>query len=247
MSKDRHPHITEVTSGQTSTLESIKSDYQILEIRHHPVYGHQLLIDGDLQISESDHAYNVAMTAPLAGLGDLDRVLILGGGDGGVLNELLQMVERDGRQLERAIMVDIDEEVLRLSREYLPGICGEAFTHPRGQVIVDDAFNYIKNYRGLDAVIYDLTIDPVREERTRQEFIEDMVARIAESLKPGGIVNMQCCGTRSYDPQTGVVREELLQEVYSALEKKQFIKINEQRVWVPSFEEMWTFVSARKR
>ncbi len=99
---------------------------QQVRIVRHPVFGGQLFLDGDLQISESDTAYGIAMISPLLGLDRLQRVAILGGGDGGVLWELLRTLEPLGQLPRELTMVEIDARVIELCRVHLPATCGEA-------------------------------------------------------------------------------------------------------------------------
>ncbi len=242
-----HPAMPqEIQHYEITPIARVTSPWQEIEIRHHPKFGNQLVIDGDLQISESDRSYNVAMVSPLIMLGAFGRVAILGGGDGGVLHELLDIDQHQGRDLESAVMIDIDAEVTRLSREYLPVLCGDAFEHPKAEVIIGDVFEYIDTHQDLDGVIYDLTIDPVREGQSRREFLQELMQKVARSLKPGGMLNMQCCGTRPFDPETGIARHEIMADIESAL-AGDFHQFTEQRVFIPSFGEAWTFLAARRK
>ena len=231
--------------SQITSITQVTSPWQSIEIRHHPKFGHQLVIDDDLQISESDRSYNVAMVSPLIMLGTFGRVAILGGGDGGVLRELLDIDQEQGRELETAVMIDIDVEVTRLAREYLPGLCGDAFDHPKSEIIIGDVFEYIENQKELDGVIYDLTIDPVREGQARREFLQELMQKVAQNLKTGGMLNMQCCGTRPFDEETGIARHEIMSDIETAL-KNDFHDFVEQRVFIPSYGEAWTFLAARR-
>lgn len=234
-----------VNDAESRIITRTTSPWQDIEIRYHEKFGHQLIIDKDLQISESDRSYNVAMVSPLVMMGTFGRVAILGGGDGGVLHELLEMDRHQSRELEKAVMIDIDEEVMRLSRKYLPGLCGDAFDHPKAEVIAGDVFEYIDTREQLDGVIYDLTIDPVREDQTRAEFLSDLMQKVARSLKPGGMLNMQCCGTLAFDEETGIARADIMCDIENAL-KNDFTGFVEQRVFIPSFREAWTFLAGRK-
>lgn len=217
-------------------LNSSQSDWQLVEIYQHPVYGNQLWIDRDLQISESDLAYNTAMTAPLLTLPVCERVAILGGGDGGVMNTLLQQSDLLGRELEQVTLIDIDATVIELSQRYLPRLCGEAFADPRSEVIVGDAFGWVEAARDLDAVIYDLTMEPVSEKTERADFMEAILGSIHQSLKPGGVLSLQACG--ALQPE----REHWLGELKEHLEAR-FGPVYEQQVMVPSYGELWTFLS----
>lgn len=216
-----------------------QTDWQLVEVVHHPVYGNQLLIDHDLQISEADFAYNTAMTAPVLTLERCHRAAILGGGDGGVLHELLLACDRAGKDLEAVTMVDIDGEVVELCRRHMPVLCGDAFDDPRADVRIGDAFAWIEQARELDAVLYDLTMEPVREGISRREFIGEILSKIQASLRPGGVISMQACGEQ--EPQ----RKQLLHQIAAGLDEW-FTDRSEQQVMIPSYGELWTFMAARK-
>lgn len=233
------------TERLPQTLERVRSPYQLVEIRAHPLYGNQLVIDGDLQISESDGSYNTAMACPTLTLSECGRVAILGGGDGGVLNELLHRFADAGRPVPETTLVDIDPVVMELSERHLPKLCGDAFASPNAEVLAADAFDWIARQRDLDAVIYDLTMDPVRDDMDRDEFIRDTLERIAAALRPGGMLTMQCCGHGLADPRDARDREQLLGEIREAL-RARFDQVVEQDVLVPSFEDLWTFATAIK-
>ncbi|HEY8554411.1 MAG TPA: methyltransferase [Burkholderiales bacterium] len=224
-------------SGAPALIERVRSRYQLLEIRRHPQYGAQLYIDGDLQISESDVVYGAAIAAPAAAAPALRRVAILGGGDGGALNEVLRTADAAGAPLETVTLVDIDAEAIALARRHLPGVCGRAFDDPRAQVIVRDALAYVRSARGLDAVICDLTMEPVRAGQSRSAFMEEIVAHAAAALRPGGIFSVQAGGTAEH---ADIIRE--LRAVVAA----RFEQLQEQNVFVPSYEGLWTFIAARK-
>ncbi|MCP6513895.1 polyamine aminopropyltransferase, partial [Klebsiella pneumoniae] len=90
------------------------------------------------QITEMDEfVYQEMLThVPLLAHGDARRVLIIGAGDGGVLKRVLQQ-----RNVEKAVMVEIDGEVIRLVKEFLPEIAGDAWNDPRAEVIVGDGID----------------------------------------------------------------------------------------------------------
>jgi spermidine synthase len=223
-----------------------RSRYQDICVARHPLFGGQLYLDGDLQISESDTAYGTAMVGPLLDLPAGARVAILGGGDGGVLNELLRNFHALGRLPASLTMVEIDGRVIELSRRYLPALCGDAFDDPAAEVRVGDAFAWIESARDLDAVIYDLTMDPVREGQTRAQFITNIVGLMARALKPGGILSMQCCGHGLTHAADRADRAVLLPMIHQAVDRH-FSDRCEQRLLVPSYRDLWTFLWARRR
>ncbi len=221
------------------------SGLQHIRITRHPTFGGQLHLDGDLQISESDTAYGVAMASPLLALQQRERVAILGGGDGGVLNELLRSLEPLGDLPAELTMIEIDARVMELAREHLPATCGDALDSPHANVVVGDAFAWIDQARDLDAVVYDLTMDPVREGQSRADFITRIISRIARALRPGGVLSMQCCGHGLHDAGDRATRREVLPLIRDAVDAH-FTDRCEQDVLVPSYRDLWTFLSARK-
>jgi spermidine synthase/spermine synthase len=239
MKELRHNGDLSGVQGELTVLARRQSPYQWIEIVQHPVYGAQLILDGDLQISESDFAYNTALAAPVMTLARRDHVAILGGGDGGVLNELLRAGERTGKPVDRITMVDIDADVMTLCEDLMPTFCGSAFRHPRAEVIAGDALSWLEQAENLDAVIYDLTMDPVRDDMTRSQFIRYWLNAVHRALRPDGVVSLQACGEN--EPE----RESLLGELRTVLDD-QFQDRREQEVMVPSYGEHWTFMAAWK-
>lgn len=227
------------STAAAEIVETRSSAWQYIEIRRHPVFGHQLVIDGDLQISESDFAYGTALVAPVLTLTECRKVAILGGGDGGVLRELLNACDRLDRGLKHATLIDIDPDVIELCRRWMPRLWQGAFDDSRAEVICGDAFGWLATAADLDAVIYDLTLDPVREGVSRNDFIREIIDQMERALRPGGVVTMQACGEWVPD------REELLSQLRSRFDES-FVDREEQLVTVPSYGEKWTFMTARK-
>jgi spermidine synthase/spermine synthase len=233
------------TTVAPTLVHHAKSDFQDIEIYEHPDYGHQLVIDGDLQISTSDLAYQVSMSAPLIGqLPEQAQVAILGGGDGGVLNQLLQHHDLGHIDLAKAIMIDIDASVIDLCQKHLPVLNDKIATHPRGEIIVGDAFGFLaEQEKCLDAVIYDLTMTPVNANLSQETFTEQTISQIAKSLKPSGVLSMQVCGLQENDPALAK-QAALLQQLVPRCCEEYFEQAQTQAVIIPSFEMPWLFQSA---
>jgi S-adenosylmethionine decarboxylase proenzyme len=211
---------------------SARSKFQQIDIIENESFGRMLFLDRDLQISDGDASlYNASLVAPIVQEKiPLDRVAILGGGDGGVLFELLK------NELGSVVLVDIDGDVIEASRKYLRTICGDSFDRPNVSVRIEDANEFLEREKGFDAIIYDLTMFPealTRSERT--DFLNGIFSRISKSLRPGGIVTMQCCS--EFDKKT----KELLCDILS----DKFADIVFETTFIPSFCENWMFASAR--
>ncbi|MFZ4409082.1 MAG: polyamine aminopropyltransferase [Paracraurococcus sp.] len=169
-------------------LARVRSDFQDIMIFESHTHGRVMLLDGVVQITEADEFVYQEMLAhvPLLAHGAAKRVLIIGAGDGGVLRRVLQH-----RGVERAVMVEIDGEVIRLAKEHLPGIAGDAWADPRAEVIVGDGIDYVKQApdASFDVVIVDST-DPIGVGEVL--FTDEFYANCARLLSAHGLVVNQC-------------------------------------------------------
>ena len=142
------------------------------------------MLDGLIQITEADEFVYQEMLAhvPLLAHGDARRVLIIGAGDGGVLRRVLQH-----RTVEMAVMVEIDGEVIRLAREFMPAIAGDAWDDRRASVVVGDGLEFVAkaDAAAFDVIIVDST-DPVGVGEAL--FTEAFYADCARVLGPAGVV-----------------------------------------------------------
>ena len=133
---------------------SKKTPYQKLEVLDTYLYGKVLVLDGIVQTTEKDEFYYHEMMThlPLIYHGNAKKVLIIGGGDGGTLEEVLK------HPVKEVQMVELDREVIEVSKKYLPSICKKAFEDKRSKVIIEDGLKFIKKFRNyFDIVIIDLT------------------------------------------------------------------------------------------
>lgn len=169
-------------------LARFTSDFQDIMIFESETHGRVMMLDGVVQITEADEFSYQEMIAhvPLLAHGDAKRVLIIGAGDGGVLRRVLQH-----RNVERAVMVEIDGEVIRLAKEFLPRIAGDAWNDPRAEVLVADGIDYVRKApdASFDVVIVDST-DPIGVGEVL--FTDEFYANCARLLTARGLVVNQC-------------------------------------------------------
>jgi len=169
-------------------LARVKSEFQDIVIFESNSHGRVMVLDGVIQITEGDEfVYQEMLThVPLLAHGAAANVLIIGAGDGGVLRRVLQH-----KNVQRAVMVEIDGEVIRLSKEFLPNIAGDAWNDPRAQVIVGDGIDYVR--KGADAsfdvIIVDST-DPIGVGEVL--FTDEFYQNCARILTPRGLIVNQC-------------------------------------------------------
>jgi spermidine synthase len=169
-------------------LARVKSEFQDIAIFETSTHGRVMTLDGVVQITEGDEfVYQEMLThVPLLAHGAAANVLIIGAGDGGVLRRVLMH-----KTVTRAVMVEIDGEVIRLSKEYLPKIGGDAWTDPRAQVIVGDGIDYVKTAPdgAFDVIIVDST-DPIGVGEVL--FTDEFYKNAARILSARGIIVNQC-------------------------------------------------------
>jgi len=169
-------------------LAHVQSAFQDIVVFESFSHGRVMVLDGCIQITERDEFVYQEMLAhvPLLAHGDAKSVLIIGAGDGGVLRRVLQH-----RNVARAVMVEIDGEVIRLAKAFLPGIGGDAWDDKRAEVIVGDGIDYVRNAAdaSFDVIIVDST-DPVGVGEVL--FSDDFYRNCARILTQSGLVVNQC-------------------------------------------------------
>jgi spermidine synthase len=179
---ESHHHAIEETyfAGRTA--------FQDVAVIRSAAFGKMLIIDGDTQSSQADEQiYHEALVHPaLAALDDRSEVLILGGGEGATLREALRRPD-----VRHVTMVDIDGEVVELSKRYLAEWSAGAFDDPRARVIVGDALAFLKDdAERYDAIVSDLT-EPLEDSPSNPLFCSAVFASIKRRLRPGGVYVLQ--------------------------------------------------------
>ena len=162
---------------ELARVTSAFQDIVVFESRSH---GRVMVLDGCIQITERDEFVYQEMLGhvPLLEHGDAQRVLVIGAGDGGVLRRVL-------------MHANVAHAVIRLAREFLPGIGGSAWTSPRAEVIVGDGIAYVRDAasESFDVIIVDST-DPAGVGEVL--FSDAFYAGCARVLTPRGLVVNQC-------------------------------------------------------
>ena len=140
-------------------LYDSETEHQRLVIFENRLFGRVMMLDGVTQTTEADEfIYHEMLThLPILAHGAVQRVLIIGGGDGGTAEEALKH-----QTLEHVTMVEIDATVVELAKQHLPSICGDAFNDPRLDLVIADGVAFVADHQGpgYDLIIIDST-DPV--------------------------------------------------------------------------------------
>lgn len=139
-------------------IEQEKTELQELTIFENDRFGRVLALDGVVQVTQADEfVYHEMMThVPLLAHGSPEQILIIGGGDGGILREVVRH-----KNIKRIVLVEIDRTVVDLSKQYLPTLSNGAFEDPRFELVIADGAEYVKNTEDrFDIIICDST-DPI--------------------------------------------------------------------------------------
>ncbi|XP_044261658.1 spermine synthase isoform X2 [Tribolium madens] len=213
-----------------------RTPYQKIQIVHSKSLGNMLVLDDLQNISEADLIY----TETLMGRGIENykdkEIVILGGGDGALLYELLKEKPKE------VIMLEIDEVVMKACAKHMRSICGDVLdkmSGPNYEIIVGDCVKaieqYIKEGRKFDYVFGDLTDVPLSEAPTGElwDFINKILSLSFKILKPDGKFMTHVIGSAAGDA---------LKMYETQLMKLQPpVKFTTSHAFVPSFLEDWVF------
>lgn len=163
-----------------------QTELQDLVIFENKAMGRVLALDGVIQTTEGDEFFYHEMMGhvPLIAHGNARRVLIIGGGDGGLLEEVLKH-----KAIERVVMVEIDRYVIDLSKKYLPSIPGKAFEDPRTEIVIADGAKYVaETAERFDVIMVDST-DPMGPGEVL--FTSAFYADCKRCMRPAGVMVTQ--------------------------------------------------------
>ncbi len=167
-------------------LHEVKTAHQHMVIFENPTWGTVLVLDGVIQLTTSEeYVYHEMMAhVPLMMLKKPRKVLVIGGGDGGVLREVLKH-----DCIKKAVLVEIDREVIDTSLKYFPEIGQDAFDDPRCEVVIADGLKYVaETDERYDCIIIDSSepIGPSAVLHTKEFF-----ADCRRALTMGGVLVTQ--------------------------------------------------------
>lgn len=167
-------------------LHEVRTEHQHLVIFENARMGRVMALDGVIQTTEADEfIYHEMLThVPILAHGNAKRVLIIGGGDGGMLREV-----RKHRGVESITMVEIDGTVVEMCQEFLPNHSCGAYEDPRLNLVIDDGMNFVATTtEKFDVIISDST-DPIGPGEVL--FSENFYQACRRCLNDGGILVTQ--------------------------------------------------------
>jgi spermidine synthase len=167
-------------------LYELQTEHQHLVLFEHQYFGKMLMLDGATQISKRDEfIYQEMMShVPLFAHGSAREVLIIGGGDCGIAEEVLKH-----KAVQRLTQVEIDAKVVEFAKEHFPEFTGPVFADKRFESVIDDGAKYVaKTDRRFDVIIVDST-DPQGPGKIL--FGEKFYTGCRRCMKPGGVLITQ--------------------------------------------------------
>ncbi len=162
-----------------------RTAFQAVEVFANPTFGRVLALDGIVQTTEADEFvyHEMLVHPPMLAHGAAKRVLVIGGGDGGAIEEALK------HPVEAVTMVEIDPQVIELCRAHLPSICGDAFDDRRLDLVIGDGVAFVADTgQRFDVILVDST-EPVGPGAVL--FETPFYADCRRCLAPGGILVTQ--------------------------------------------------------
>lgn len=212
-----------------------KTQYQDVAIVELARVGKSLIIDGRVQSSaEDEYIYHEALVHPAMIVKENPRhVLILGGGEGATLREVLRY-----KTVERAVMVDIDPMVIELSSKYLPEWHQDSFKDKRAEIVYMDGRKYVeeavKNGESFDVVIADL-VDPTEGGPAQLLYTVEFYELVKKLIGDAGVFVTQATSPTLY-PET-------FSRLYWTL-RRVFRKVYPYYTFIQSFSNLWGFYIA---
>ena len=212
-----------------------QSDYQRVQVYDTFAYGKMLTIDSIVMCTEKDEYgyHEMLVNIPMQTHKQVKKALVIGGGDGGTVRELLRH-----HQIVAVKMVEIDEVVVKASKQHLPTL-SSAFNHPKLDLEIGDGIKYLAECpnESYDLILIDGS-DPAGP--AEGLFTEPFFRDVYRCLKPGGVLS-----THSESPHFNrKVFVELTQLQYKIFGRE---KVHTYLVYIPTYPSgMWSFLYASK-
>jgi spermidine synthase len=213
-------------------IYSGRTEFQKVDVIDTGSFGICLVLDGRIQSSERDEfIYHETLTHPaMLPHPNPETVLIAGGGEGATLREVLAH-----KTVKKAVMVDIDKQVIDICRRFLVDFHQGSFDDPRTELVIADARKYLEGAKSkFDVAIIDL-VEPLDVGPACLLYTREFYQMVKESLKPGGIMSVQSGASGWTSPDNFAAIINTLKSVFPIVRPYQ--------VYVPSFVELWGFAA----
>lgn len=206
------------------------SAFQRIQVYDTLGFGRMLVLDGKVQCTERDEFtyHEMLVHVPLLSHPNPRKVLVVGGGDGGTVREVLR---HPG--VEQVTLVEIDPEVIEVSRTWLPTMAVGLRDDPRLRIVTQDAAQAIEEVEAQDVLLIDSS-DP--EGPSEILFGENFFLSMRKALKPDGILAMQAGSPFFFSTQIAAARAKL---------KNIFTHVRPYLVAIPTYPGgTWCLISA---
>ncbi|HPX15042.1 MAG TPA: polyamine aminopropyltransferase [Petrotogaceae bacterium] len=167
-------------------IYSKQSEYQKIDIFENTSFGRIFTLDDVIMTRESDEFiyHEMLVHVPMVLHPNPEKILIIGGGDGGTSREVLKH-----SCVKQVTLCEIDEEVIKAAKTYLPFTSCE-FDNPKLDIVIEDGAKFVKKFHDyFDIILIDST-DPT-ESQASQLFTEDFYLSCLEALKKDGILSAE--------------------------------------------------------
>ena len=219
------------------TIVEAQTKFQHVEIMDTHAYGKVLVLDGRIQSSQAeDFIYHEALVHPgmLASERAPESALVIGGGEGATLREILRYPS-----IRRAVMVDIDDEVVGICKKHLPEMHQGAFEDTRSELRHEDARAYLeKTAEHFDFITIDL-VEPLEEGPACLLFTKEFYTLVRDRLTPGGAMTLQAGMTKLGELDFFSSIHRTLREVFPVVAGYQ--------TFMSCFGTPWGFITATKK
>lgn len=232
---EKHTDGAGISLRVTQSLFSGESDFQKLDIVETSEYGRMMLLDGLVMVTERDEfIYHDMITHPaLFTHPNPQKVLVIGGGDGGTIREIVRHPE-----VELAVLCEIDGLVIEKSVELLPSMaCDIDGSNPKVKLHVDDGIAYIREHTGeFDVILVDST-DPIGP--AVGLFEEEFYRTVFAALKDDGIMVAQS--------ESPLYHGDIQKDMYRNL-RTVFPIVEMYQAFIPTYPSgFWSFAFASKQ
>jgi len=215
---------------RATEVKRIKSKYQEILVLETPEFGKMLILDGLVQTTERDEfIYHEMLVHPaLLAHPNPERVLIIGGGDGGSVREALKH-----KQVQEVHLCEIDEEVIITAEKYFPTISNK-LRDPKVKIFVEDGNAFLEEKKDYyDVIILDSS-DPVGASEVL--FSEEFYQKVKSSLRKNGIMVAQT--------ESPILQEDYFKNAVSQI-RKVFRNWGVYLAFIPTYPSgMWSFTIA---
>jgi spermidine synthase len=216
-------------------LETLRTAYQQLEVFETPQWGRLLRLDGRYMTSERDEFFYHEPMVHVAAIAHPQprEVLVVGGGDGGSVEELFKHPS-----LERVVLAELDGDVVAMARKHLVSIHRGALDDPRLQLRIGDGAQFVAEQAArpdgerYDLIVLDLT-DP--DTPAQQLYTREFFVQVRQLLRPGGAVTLHI-GSPVFMPQR-------VQQLVASL-RAVFAVVRPFGLYVPLYGTYWGMACA---